>query len=61
MFINIELLIGVMLGIGLFGDLVSWLLLLGGMLIVIGSVVVVCGECVDISYVVNVMYGLLLG
>jgi drug/metabolite transporter (DMT)-like permease len=43
-FINIEPLIGATLGIGLFGDPAGWPLLLGGTMIVIGSIVVVRGE-----------------
>ncbi|GGB15767.1 hypothetical protein GCM10011380_01540 [Sphingomonas metalli] len=43
-FINIEPLIGASLGIGLFGDPAGLPLLLGGVLIVAGSVVVVRGE-----------------
>jgi drug/metabolite transporter (DMT)-like permease len=43
-FINIEPLIGATLGIGLFGDPAGLPLILGGVLIVAGSVVVVRGE-----------------
>ncbi len=43
-FINIEPLIGAALGIGLFGDPAGLPLLLGGVLIVAGSIVVVRGE-----------------
>ena len=43
-FINIEPLMGAVIGIGLFGDPAGWPLLLGGVLIVAGSVIVVRGE-----------------
>ncbi|MDP1025928.1 DMT family transporter [Sphingomonas sp. KR1UV-12] len=43
-FINIEPLIGAALGIGLFGDPAGLPLIVGGMLIVAGSIVVVRGE-----------------
>jgi drug/metabolite transporter (DMT)-like permease len=43
-FINIEPLLGAMLGVGLFGDPLTLALALGGLLIVGGSVVVVLGE-----------------
>ncbi len=43
-FINIEPLMGAMLGIGLFGDPAGLPLILGGVLIVVGSVIVVRGE-----------------
>ena len=42
-FINIEPLVGATLGIGVFGDPAGWPLLLGGVLIVLGSIVVVRG------------------
>ncbi len=43
-FINIEPLIGATLGIGLFGDPAGLPLLLGGVLIILGSIIVVRGE-----------------
>jgi drug/metabolite transporter (DMT)-like permease len=57
-FINIEPLIGSALGIGLFGDPVGWPLLLGGALIVIGSIVVVRGERPDTSHTAEATHGL---
>ena len=59
-FINIEPLVGATLGIGLFGDPAGWPLLLGGVLIVLGSVVVVRGERVDASHVADATRGLSL-
>ena len=59
-FINIEPLVGATLGIGLFGDPAGWPLLLGGVLIVLGSVVVVRGERVDSSHVTDATHGLSL-
>lgn len=43
-FINIEPLMGAMLGIGLFGDPAGLPLILGGVLIIVGSIIVVRGE-----------------
>jgi drug/metabolite transporter (DMT)-like permease len=43
-FINIEPLVGAALGIGLFGDPAGVTIVLGGLLILIGSVVTVLGE-----------------
>lgn len=57
-FINIEPLIGAAVGISLFGDPARWPLLLGGALIVIGSIVVVRGERPDGSHAATVTYGL---
>jgi drug/metabolite transporter (DMT)-like permease len=59
-FINIEPLIGAALGIGLFGDPAGWPLLLGGALIVVGSIVVVRGERPDGSHAANATHGLSL-
>ncbi len=57
-FINIEPLIGATLGIGLFGDPASWPLLLGGVLIVAGSIVVVRGERPDTSHAADATHGM---
>jgi drug/metabolite transporter (DMT)-like permease len=57
-FINIEPLIGAALGIGMFGDPARWPLLLGGVLIIIGSIVVVRGERPDGSHAATATYGL---
>lgn len=57
-FINIEPLIGAALGIGLFGDPVGWPVLLGGMLIVVGSIVVVRGERPNASHAADATHGL---
>ena len=57
-FINIEPLIGAALGIGLFQDPAGWSLLLGGALIVAGSIVVVRGERPDGSHAATATYGL---
>ncbi|WP_267435348.1 EamA family transporter, partial [Sphingomonas sp. GM_Shp_1] len=57
-FINIEPLIGAALGIGLFGDPVGWPVLLGGLLIVIGSIVVVRGERPNASHAADATHGL---
>lgn len=57
-FINIEPLIGAALGIGMFGDPARWPLLLGGFLIIIGSIVVVRGERPDGSHAATATYGL---
>jgi len=43
-FINIEPLIGSLIGVGLFGDPITASLCLGGALIIVGSFVVVLGE-----------------
>jgi drug/metabolite transporter (DMT)-like permease len=59
-FINIEPLIGATLGIGLFGDPAGLPLLLGGALIIVGSVVVVRGERPDASHAAAASYGLSL-
>ncbi len=58
MFINIEPLVGATLSIGVFADPAGWPLLLGGMLIVLGSIVVVRGEPPDASHVADAMHGL---
>lgn len=57
-FINIEPLIGAALGIGLFGDPVGWPVMLGGMLIVVGSIVVVRGERPKASHAADATHGL---
>jgi drug/metabolite transporter (DMT)-like permease len=57
-FINIEPLIGAALGIGLFGDPAGWPLLSGGLLIVIGSIIVVRGERPDATHVAEATHGL---
>jgi drug/metabolite transporter (DMT)-like permease len=57
-FINFEPLIGAALGIGLFGDPAGWPLLLGGGLIVLGSVIVVRGEGPGASHVADATHGL---
>jgi drug/metabolite transporter (DMT)-like permease len=57
-FINIEPLVGATLGIGLFGDPVGWPVLLGGMLIVLGSIVVVRGERPNASHAADATHGL---
>ena len=57
-FINIEPLIGAALGIGLFGDPVGWPVLLGGLLIVIGSIVVVRGERPNANHAADATHGL---
>jgi drug/metabolite transporter (DMT)-like permease len=57
-FINIEPLIGAALGISLFGDPVGWPVLLGGMLIVLGSIVVVRGERPNASHAADATHGL---
>jgi drug/metabolite transporter (DMT)-like permease len=57
-FINIEPLMGAALGIWLFGDPAGWPLLLGGALIVMGSIIVVRGERPDTSHVAATTYGL---
>jgi drug/metabolite transporter (DMT)-like permease len=59
-FINIEPLIGAVLGIGMFGDPARWPLLLGGFLIIIGSIIVVRGERPDGSHAATATYGLSL-
>lgn len=59
-FINIEPLIGAALGIGLFGDPAGWPLLLGGVLIVAGSLIVVRGERPDASHAAEATHGLSL-
>jgi drug/metabolite transporter (DMT)-like permease len=59
-FINIEPLIGAALGIGLFGDPAGWPLLLGGLLIVAGSIIVVRGERPDTSHAAEATHGLSL-
>jgi drug/metabolite transporter (DMT)-like permease len=58
-FINVEPLVGSMLGIGLFGDPAGWPLLLGGVLIVVGSIVVVRGERPADGNVANATHGLM--
>ena len=57
-FINIEPLMGAALGIGLFGDPAGWPLLLGGVLIVLGSIVVVRGERPGTAHAADAMHGL---
>jgi len=57
-FINIEPLVGALIGIGLFGDPAGWPLLLGGVLIVAGSIVVVRGERPDTAAGVGATHGL---
>jgi drug/metabolite transporter (DMT)-like permease len=57
-FINIEPLIGAALGITLFGDPARWPLLLGGILIIIGSIVVVRGEDPEGSHAATATFGL---
>jgi drug/metabolite transporter (DMT)-like permease len=57
-FINIEPLIGATLGVSLFGDPVGWPVLVGGMLIVLGSIVVVRGERPNASHAVDATHGL---
>jgi drug/metabolite transporter (DMT)-like permease len=59
-FINIEPLVGSTLGIGVFGDPAGWPLLLGGVLIVLGSIVVVRGERVNASHAANATHVLSL-
>jgi len=59
-FINIEPLIGAALGIGLFGDPAGWPLVLGGVLIVAGSIVVVRGERSDTTHAADATHGLSL-
>jgi drug/metabolite transporter (DMT)-like permease len=59
-FINIEPLVGATLGIGLFGDPAGWPLLLGGALIVLGSIVVVRGEGPGTTHVADATHGLSL-
>jgi drug/metabolite transporter (DMT)-like permease len=58
-FINVEPLVGSMLGIGLFGDPAGWPLLLGGVLIVVGSLVVVRGERPADGNAANATHGLM--
>jgi drug/metabolite transporter (DMT)-like permease len=57
-FINIEPLIGAAVGIGLFGDPAGWPLVLGGVLIVAGSIVVVRGERPGATHAAEATHGL---
>lgn len=57
-FINIEPLIGAAVGISLFGDPARWPLLLGGFLIIAGSIIVVRGERPDGTHAATATYGL---